>query len=113
MLCRAEKWGRRASGGRPWSLGRGTGLSATGRAVSCFALVYQLLSTLDEAGVQTGRGKKNASDLRCGQNAAPTRVALWGLLRFSAAGTAGHRESIRSASALPASGTVAAGDLAL
>src|SRR6266571_4122559 len=113
MLRRAEKWRGRAAGGGPWSPDGGACLPATGRIVSRLTLVCELLPTVDEAGVQTGRGKKNPSDLRRSQNAAATRAALRGLVPFSAAGTAHHRESVRPPAALPAGRTVAAGDLSL
>jgi hypothetical protein len=99
--------------GGSWSLDWGARLSATRRVISRFALVCQLFSTVNEAGVQTGRGEKNPSDLRRSQNAAATCAALRGLVPFSAAGTASHRESVRPPSAVPAGRTVAAGDLAL
>ena len=46
------------------------------------ALVCQLFSTIDEAGVHTGRGEKNPPDLRRSQNAAATRTRVNRLTRF-------------------------------
>lgn len=99
--------------GGPWSLDGGARVSATQRVISRFALVCELLPTVDEAGVQTGRGKNDPSDLRRGKNAAATRAALRSLVPCSAAGTVYHRESVRSPAALPAGRAVTAGDLAL
>src|SRR6266576_5141350 len=102
VLRGAEKWGGRAPGSGSWALDGGARVSATRRVISRFALVCELLPTIDEAGVQTGRGKKNPPDLRRSQNAAATRATLRGLVPCSAAGTAYHRESVRPAAALPA-----------
>jgi hypothetical protein len=59
----AEKWGGRAAGSGPWSLDWGARVSAAGRIVSRLTLVCELLSTVDEAGGETGRGENDPSHL--------------------------------------------------
>jgi hypothetical protein len=109
----AEKWGRGATGDGPWPPGRRALLPAAGPIISRVTLVCELFSTEGVAGVYTSRGEKDPADLRRGQNAAATRATLRGAVLFAATGAACHRQSARPASALPASGTVAASDLAL
>jgi hypothetical protein len=47
--ARAEKWGRRAAGGGPWSPNWGACEPPTGRIVSRLTLVCELLPTVNEA----------------------------------------------------------------